>query len=190
MSDEIPRVAYFVLLLIALGGYLIVEFRANPGKSLRQMLAWGLIFLGLIAGFGLWEDIRNDVAPRQIVDGGRIELPKQDDGHFYIDMRLNGEAVEFMVDTGATQIALSPSDAERIGLDPETLSYSQMVATANGTAFAAPVRIDSIKIGGITDRDVAASVTDAPMDISLLGMSYLSRFARVSFEGEVMVLER
>ena len=105
-------------------------------------------------------------------------------------MRLNGEAVEFMVDTGATQIALSLSDAERIGLDPETLSYSQMVATANGTAFAAPVRIDSIEIGGITDRDVAASVTDAPMDISLLGMSYLSRFARVSFEGEVMVLER
>ena len=77
MSDEIPRVAYFVLLLIALGGYLIVEFRANPGKSLRQMLACGLIFLGLIAGFGLWEDIRNDVAPRQIVDGGRIELPSR-----------------------------------------------------------------------------------------------------------------
>ena len=112
MNDNWPRIAYFVLLLIALGGYLIVEMRKDFGKSLRQMLAWGLIFLGLIAGFGLWDDIRKDVAPQQIVEGRRIELPMASDGHFYITLRLNGTNVDFMVDTGASDIADAPVPAK------------------------------------------------------------------------------
>ncbi len=190
MSDNWPRLIYLVLLLLALSGYLLVEMRKDFGKSLRQMLAWALVFLGLLAGFGLWDDIRKDVAPRQIVEGRRIELPMASDGHFYIDLRLNGTQVNFMVDTGASDIALRRNDAERAGIAVGDLSYTSFAATANGTVSTAPTTIGLVEIGDIRDENVRASVVQGDLDISLLGMSYLRRFARVGFEGETMVLER
>lgn len=190
MSGEWPRVAYLVLLLLALGGYLIVELRRDFGKSIRQMLAWGMIFLGLIAGFGLWDDIRSNVAPPQIVEGNRIELPMARDGHFYIDLRLNGELVEFMVDTGASGIALTRADASAAGIDMDSLRYTGFASTANGIVSTAPVTIGLVEIGAIRDENVRANVVEGDLDTSLLGMSYLRRFARVGFEGETMVLER
>jgi len=188
--EDWPRLAYLVLLLLALGGYLITELRTDFGKSLRQMLAWGLIVLGLLAGYGLWNDVRSDIAPPQIVEGNRITLPMADDGHFYIDLKLNGETVAFMVDTGASEIALRQRDAERIGLKLDALSYTGFASTANGTVMSAPVRISLVQIGDITDEDVRATVIEGDLDISLLGMSYLRRFTRVGFEGDTMVLER
>lgn len=190
MSDNWPRIAYLALLLLALSGYLIAEMRNDFSKSVRQLLAWGLIFLGLIAGFGLWDDIRSDVAPPQIVEGNRIELPMADDGHFYIDLRLNGTEVEFMVDTGASDIALRRNDAERAGIDMDALSFTGFASTANGIVSTAPVSIGLVEIGTIRDEDVSADVVEGDLDISLLGMSYLRRYARVGFEGETMVLER
>ena len=188
--EDWPRFGYLTLLLLALSGYLITELRRDFSKSLRQMLAWGLIVLGLLAGYGLWNDIRTDIAPPQIVEGTRIELPMADNGHFYIDLKLNGETVNFMVDTGASDIALRRRDAERIGLELDALSYTGFASTANGTVSTAPVRISLIQIGDITDENVRADVVEGDLDISLLGMSYLRRFARVGFEGETMVLER
>lgn len=190
MNDNWPRIAYFVLLLLALGGYLITEMRNDFSKSVRQMLAWGLIFLALIAGFGLWDDIRNQVAPPQIVDGNRVELPMANDGHFYIDLRLNGTEIPFMVDTGASDIALRQADAERAGIDVDALRFTGFASTANGTVSTAPVTIGLVEIGNISDQDVSADVVQGDLDISLLGMTYLRRFARVGFEGETMVLER
>ncbi|WBU64170.1 retropepsin-like aspartic protease family protein [Paracoccus aerodenitrificans] len=190
MTDELPRVAYLVLLLVAVCGYMIVELRTSPGKSMRQILAWGLIFLGLVAGFGLWDDIRRDVAPQQSVQGNRIELPMGSGGHFRITLDLNGEPVDFMVDTGASDIALRRRDAERIGLDPDELNYINMASTANGIVYTAPVTIGVVRIGDIVDEEVRASVVEGDLEVSLLGMAYLRRFARVSFEGETMVLER
>ncbi|WBU53310.1 TIGR02281 family clan AA aspartic protease [Paracoccus sp. SCSIO 75233] len=190
MSGDYMRLAYLLLLLVAVVGYLIVEMRSNPGKSARQLLAWGLIILGLMAGYGLWEDIRSDVAPSQIVEGRRIELPMRHDGHFQIEMDLNDVPVQFMIDTGATEIALRRRDAERIGIDAGSLRYIDMASTANGVVYTAPVRIEHIRIGEIVDENVPASVVEGDLDISLLGMSYLRRFARVSFEDDVMVLER
>lgn len=188
--EDWPRFAYLVLLLLALGGYLVTEMRKDFSKSLRQMVAWGLIVLGLLAGYGLWEDVRSDVAPQQLVEGTRIELPMADDGHFYVTLRLNGEPVDFMVDTGASDIALRRRDAERIGLELDALSYTGFASTANGTVSTAPVRISLVQIGQITDENVGADVVEGDLGISLLGMSYLRRFARVGFEGETMVLER
>lgn len=188
--EDWPRFAYLALLLLALGGYLITELRKDFSKSLRQMIAWGLIVLGLLAGYGLWNDVRTKIAPAQIVQGTRIELPMADDGHFYIDLDLNGETVEFMVDTGASDMALRQRDAERIGLELDALSFTGFASTANGTVSTAPVRISLVQIGEITDENVPANVVEGDLEISLLGMSYLRRFARVGFEGETMVLER
>lgn len=96
-------------------------------------------------------------------------------GHYLVDALVNGRPVRFLVDTGATVVALSASDAERVGLDVRTLDFSGVVQTANGTTRVAGVTLDDIRIGEIEMRDVKAAVIEKPMGISLLGMSFLRR---------------
>ncbi|RCW79696.1 retropepsin-like aspartic protease family protein [Paracoccus lutimaris] len=191
MGDDFGRLAYLVLLLIAVGGFLLVELRERPGKTLRMAAAWGMIFLGAIALSGLWPDIRNAIIPEaRMLDGGRIEVPIGDDGHYHLTAEVNGTAIRFVIDTGASSIALGPRDAERIGIDPENLAYIGEAQTANGTVETAPVNLDSVTIGDIRDESVPAVVLRADLEQSLMGMSYLSRFARVSIESNRLILER
>lgn len=191
MGDQFPRVLYLVLLLIAVGGFLLVELRERPGKTLRMAAAWGLIFLGAIALAGLWPDIRNAISPRErVFEGGRIEVPVGNDGHYQLTALVNGTPVRFVIDTGASSIALGPRDAERVGIDLDNLAYIGEARTANGIVETAPVRLDTLTIGDIRDENVPAMVLRADLEQSLMGMSYLSRFARVSIEGNRLILER
>jgi aspartyl protease family protein len=191
-SAELPRLAYLVLLGLAVAGWFIAENRASLGRTMRMALAWGLIFLGVVAGFGLWNDVRTEVMPRQSVmaDGARIEVPRAFDGHYYLTLRLDGTPVDFVVDTGATDIVLSREDAGRIGIDPDGLTYSGVAMTANGQVRTARARVGEIAIGAISDRDVAVSVTDGEMPGSLLGMAYLQRFDRIEIADGRLLLER
>lgn len=191
MSNEFARLAYLLLLAIAVGGFLVVEFRRDAGRASRGVLAWVLIFIGLVAGFGLWEDVRRDVLPGQEVLGeGRIEVPIGTDGHFHLTAEINEVPVRFVVDTGASSLALRRRDAERAGIDLDTLAYAGQAQTANGVVPTATVRLDSVQIGDIRDDDVAAVVINGDIGTSLMGMDYLRRFARVGFEGDTLVLER
>ena len=191
MFDDLPRLAYLVLLLVAIGGFLVVEFRTKPGQTARQALAWGLIFAGTIAVAGLWTQISQTVVPRQqILEGGQIQIPVNADGHYYLTAQLNDKPVNFVVDTGATTIALSRDEAKRIGINVDNLAFTAQARTANGVVATAPVVIDSFQIGDIHDTNVMAMVIDGDLGQSLLGMSYLSRFARVSIESDRLVLER
>lgn len=191
MSEESGRVAYLVLLLIAVGGFLVVEFRVRPGQTLRQAAAWGLIFLGAVALAGLWDDIRGAISPQaRMLEGGRIEVPIGNDGHYHLTAQVNGTPVRFVIDTGATTIALGPRDAARVGINPDELVFAGQARTANGIVETATVLLDSVVIGDIRDTRVPAVVLRADLDQSLMGMSYLSRFARVSIEGNRLILER
>lgn len=191
MSIDPARLAYLTLLLLALGAFVVVEFRRDAGSTLRAVLAWGLIFLAAIGAAGLWQDISRDVMPRQaMLDPTQIEVPLGPDGHFHLTAELNGAPVRFIVDTGASALALSPRDARRAGIDLERLVYAGQARTANGIVPTATVRLDRVAIGDILDENVPAMVIQADIDRSLMGMDYLRRFARVSFEGNSMILER
>lgn len=191
MGDNFASLAYLVLLLVAVGGFLLVELRERPGKTLRIVAAWGLIFLGAIALAGLWPDIRNAIAPQaRMLEGNRIEVPIGNDGHYHLTAQVNDVSVHFIIDTGASSIALGPRDAERVGIDLDNLAYIGEARTANGTVETAPVRLNSLAIGDIRDEGVPAMVLRADLDQSLMGMSYLSRFARVSIEANRLILER
>ena len=191
MGDSFARLAYLALLLIAVGGFLLVELRERPGKTLRMAAAWGLIFLGAIALAGLWPDIRNAISPEaRMLDGNRIEVPVGNDGHYHLTAQVNDVSVRFVIDTGASSIALGPRDAERVGIDLENLAYIGEARTANGIVETAPVILDSLSFGQIDDRRVPAMVLKSDLDLSLMGMSYLSRFARVSIEDNRLILER
>jgi aspartyl protease family protein len=191
-SDQIARVIYLVLLLSVIGGYFLVANRGGLGRMAQQAAIWGLIFVGAIAVAGLWGDIRRDVSgiPRQQVIGtDQIVVPRAPDGHFYLNAEVNGKPVLFVVDTGATDIALSQSDARRVGLDPAGLAYLGTAQTANGVVATAPVRLDSVAVGPFTDTGVRAMVTKGDLGDSLLGMSYLRRY-EMTMNGDRMVLRR
>ncbi len=94
----------------------------------------------------------------------------------------------FVVDTGASDVILSLTDAERVGLDPDSLSYTRAYTTANGTIFGAPVRLESISIGPIAVENVRASISQTDLSISLLGMSFLKRLDGFSVRGRTMTI--
>jgi len=111
-------------------------------------------------------------------------------GHYRVDAEINGRTVRMLVDTGATMVALSRQDAERIGLATHQLYYTGRVRTANGIARVARVTLDEISLGDIALRDVAAAVIDAPLGTSLLGMSFLGRLDGFTIEDGRLVLRR
>lgn len=191
MDSELwPRVIYLSLLVAALGGWILVEYRGRLGAALRTFAAWGLIFVGLAAGYGLWKDIQGENRPRQMAsEAGEMVLRRAADGHFYAALDLNGTEVFFMVDTGATNMVISRRDAERLGFHPEELRYFGEASTANGIVRTARVTLDEIDFGPFTDRSMDAWVNEGDMDGSLLGMDYLRRFS-IRIEGDRMILTR
>jgi aspartyl protease family protein len=120
-----------------------------------------------------------------------VTLAPDRNGHFQTDARVEGRDIGFMVDTGATVIALTESDAARIGIRPFAQDYTMNVSTANGAAKAAPARIASIDIGGVVVRDVDALVMpDKVLSTNLLGMAFLSRLKRFEYANGRLVLEQ
>jgi aspartyl protease family protein len=189
-SDMIGRLAYLGLLLAAVGGYVIVEFRGRMGQALRTAAAWGLIVIGLMAGYGLWADLRTQIVPRQaIVEGGEIRLPRAPDGHYYLTLTINGTKVPFMVDTGASQVVLSLDDARRLGFATQDLLFMGEARTANGIVRTARVTLSYVELGPYRDDRLTAVVNEGDLDISLLGMSYLGRY-RIEIAADEMILRR
>jgi aspartyl protease family protein len=191
-GNDFGQLAYLVLLGVAIGGWFMAESRNSMGKTLRMAMIWVFIFLGVVAGFGLWPNVRDQLMPRQAVfsEDMTIAVPQSPDGHYYLTLALDGTPVEFVIDTGATSIVLTKDDAEKIGLAPETLIYSGIANTANGEVRTATARVRNVDIGPINDRDVRVAVNDGEMDTSLLGMDYLRLFNRLEISNGRLILER
>ncbi len=190
-SFDFPRLVYLSILGSVLVLWFVVQGRASLGKLMQQAAAWGLIFLGAIAVVGLWQDIRQTVRPTQsVISDSRIELPRAPDGHYYVTAEVNGTPIRFVVDTGASQVVLSGRDAREAGIDTDSLIYTGRARTANGVVRTAPVQLDSLAIGPITDSDVRAVINEGEMAGSLLGMTYLRRFSSVEIAGDRLILTR
>ena len=190
-SANFPRLVYLVILLTAVVGWLMAENRQSLGRTARSLLVWGLIVVGLMAGYGLWGDIRNDIAPRQTVleDGTGVAVPRSEDGHFHLTLEVNGVPVEFLVDTGASDIVLTMRDAERVGLEPGSLAFLGRARTANGMVETAYTTVDRISLGPIRFDRVGVAVNGGEMDGSLLGMAFLNRFGRLEISDNTLLLE-
>jgi aspartyl protease family protein len=102
-------------------------------------------------------------------------LRKEGDGHFWATAYVNGTPVKFLVDTGASLVALSERDARKIGLDTDRLEQNAEVRTAAGRVKASTAMIDKIEIDGVTVKNVQAVIIDKGLEHSLLGMSFLNR---------------
>ena len=192
--DDAASLVYLLLLFLLVAGTYLLASRGRMGQVLTQAAIWALIFLGTIAAYGLWPDIRQALLPTQAAvvspEGRAVAVPRAMNGHYYLTLQINGAPVAFTVDTGASDLVLSREDARRAGIDPDRLAYLGSADTANGTVRTARVSLDTVALEGIVDRDVPAVVTDGDLDSSLLGLTYLHLFSRLEIADGEMILTR
>jgi aspartyl protease family protein len=133
-------------------------------------------------------DLRGPAPPWRSADDGAAQIVKAADGHFWAEAKVDGRAVRFLIDTGATAVALSQTDAKRLGIDTKALDYSYKVMTASGETRAASVKLASVSVAGAQVRDVEALVVEKGLETSLLGMSYLGRLSSFQATPRALVL--
>jgi aspartyl protease family protein len=121
--------------------------------------------------------------------GNKVTYVADASGHFFVDAAVNGVPIRFIVDTGATFIALSPGDAAAAGITPQNLNFTEATNTANGVAHVARTTLRSVRLGQLEIDDVPAVVMEQPMPISLLGMSFLSRVDGYSIRDGALTIE-
>lgn len=186
-----------ILTMVASGVMFVREFRF--AEAFRNLVIWVGLAAVLIIGYSYREDLKavgtrvvGELLPGQpMVSGeGVFTLRQSNDGHFNVTGLANGKRIRFMIDTGASDISLSPADARRLGIDPGTLNYTKRYQTANGMVRGAPYRLKTLSVGPVEFRDVTVSVNEADMNGSLLGMSFLNRLASFEISGQTMTLRQ
>jgi aspartyl protease family protein len=192
----------YALALSALASYFVAtRLEDLAGQRLRKTIqyaaAWLGIFLVLAVGHAyrfelgnVWNRVAGDVMPGRGVSEapGEMRFRAAPDGHFYITAEVNGRDVRFLADTGATDIVLSPSAARRVGYDPDELRFDRMYQTANGLGRGASVRLQRLSLGDLVLQNVPASVNEAGMDHSLLGMGFFNRLDGYTVRDGVLTL--
>lgn len=201
---EIILVAAGLLLTVMYILILLSQERSRPLQALRYLLIWALIGLGLVAGYS-YRDELSAVALRVAGELGpagqtiavasddkgnsAVRVRRRFDGHFVVRGAVNGQSMTLLVDTGASTVVLKPTEAARAGIDLDHLSYTVAVHTANGTTYAAPVRLRSIAIGSLVLENVEALVArPGTVNENLLGMSFLTRLRSYEFSKDYLTL--
>ncbi len=131
-GDIIFQVLYLSIfgVLIAVG--LWARSRKNLSQTAQHAAIWALIFIAAIAVFGLWSDLERHLGVSSDDGHSSVTIPVSRNGHYNLRLSINSVLVDFVVDTGATDIVLSQSDAKRIGIDIDTLAFTGRASTANG----------------------------------------------------------
>ncbi|MCJ2056001.1 TIGR02281 family clan AA aspartic protease [Methylobacterium sp. J-048] len=185
------------ILALVVAGYWR-QFTAALGPNLRALFAWALIGLALVIGYGERDRIQGvgarvlgDLRPGSAVSGagGSVTITRRADGDFRIDAEVNGRVQQFLFDTGASSVVLTAENAAALGLSPAPADFTARVSTANGLAYAAPIQLDSLRIGTITERRVNAMVArPGSLAGNLLGQTFLTRLSAYEVRGDRLIL--
>lgn len=190
------NLTYNIIAAVVLLSSLVLGWRGSASEALRYAFVWIALLFALVLGYSyrndlrpIWNRVAGEVNPALPVQksNGEVVLRKADNGHFYADVDVNGTSIRMLADTGASAIALSPEDAERVGIDVDQLDFIYSVSTANGQARAAEVKLDEVRVGSIVRNDVRAMVTPG-LGSSLLGMSFFSTLSKTAMEGDELLL--
>lgn len=188
-----PYLARGVIIAVIFGGAAAFWSRASLWKIAKVAGLWAVI----ISGISVFYLYRSDFAARFMTsldpagvtstDEGLV-VRRARDGHFWLRARINGVPLLMMVDTGASNVVLSPEDAAKAGFSASNLTFDRVAQTANGEVKFAGATAGRFSIGAATFFDVPITVNGADMSGSLLGMSVLDRFASIEFRGNSMIL--
>ena len=193
MDGQVPDTIYLLLLLVLLGSSLAAR-RIATGQAAKMATAWIAIFAGVFAlvsfrgefgavGSRMKSELFGTAEP--VVSGQTLRVAKRDDGHFWVDARINGQPVRFMVDSGATTTVITPDVAKAAGLEPGMRGES--VSTANGLVFMPRVTASLVEVGTIRRSDLSVLINPND-DTSVLGMNFLSSLSSWGVEGQTLVL--
>jgi aspartyl protease family protein len=182
--------------LLFAGIMALALFRRRFSDVLESALLWIVLVLLLMLGYTYRFELRDvseqvlaQFIPGRAVSKGRTVEIARGGGSFSLAMQVNGARVPMVLDTGASSVVLTQEAAKAAGLPLEVLNYSVNVDTANGRARAAPVTLDRVSIGGITERAVPALIAQpGQLRISLLGMSFLNRLESWEVRGERLLM--
>jgi aspartyl protease family protein len=193
LRHDIGALALKIALVVFAGGLVLVMFRERLSKALEAMLFWAAIGLLLVVGYSYRFEL-HDVADRVIAElmpghvtsrGHDAEVVRGHGGDFAVAAHITGARVPMGFDTGASSVVLTQEAAKAAGLPIEVLDYSVNVDTANGRTRAAPVTLDRLAVGKVTEREVPALVAQrGQLKSNLLGMSFLNRLESWEVRGD------
>jgi len=186
-----------IIALVFIAIIAAAALRQRLTNVLGSALVWAAIVLALALGYTYRFELR-DVADRVMSEfipgrpaskGRTVELARGSGGSFAVNTQVNGARVAMVLDTGASAVVLTHEAAKAAGLPLEVLNYSVSVETANGRTRAAPVTLDRVTVGNITERSVAALIAQpGALRTNLLGMSFLNRLQSWEVRGDRLIM--
>ena len=197
-GEDWSRVVYLLLALAVVSAGLLRARRITLGRMAGYVAIWVGVLAVLVLGYSYRGElgdvatrVRSAFAPGYAVSARPHEMVvSQDDQDNYVVIgQVNGQPVRFTVDTGASDIVLSPADARRLGVDVAQLTYPIQVQTANGPGRSAPYTAQSLAIGDLRFSDVSMEIDSKPMPTSLLGMAFLNRLESYQVKGRRLYLK-
>lgn len=195
-GDQALSFVYLIGCLVLVVSGLLVR-RVPIGQGLKMFAGWVLIFLAAFVAFTLKDDfmalghrvMAEARGEGQMVRvGSELRIRKSDDGHFWVDGRLNGETVRFLVDSGATTTSISERTAQRAHVEAGD-GFPVMVETANGVVTARRGVAQRLVVGTIERRGMTVMVSEAFGPTDVLGMNFLSSLSGWSVQGQWLVLK-
>jgi aspartyl protease family protein len=183
---------YILMAMMLVLGSLMAR-REPAAKMLKMALAWvvifaaGFILVSFRDDFGYFaQRLKAEAVGTPVEQGRETRIPMAIDGHFWVDGKINGKDVRFLVDSGATMTTIDRDTALAAGVDISP-RRDQIVRTGNGVIRVSSGRAAELEVGGITRNDVGLQVADND-DLNVLGMNFLSSLSRWSVEGRWLVL--
>ena len=166
--------------------------------ALRNFILWGAVSLACVYAWTHRDQVpmlasltappERAVAKAPAVAPNLLAFKPDALGQYYVDAVVDGVPTHFLIDTGASLVTLRLADARAAGINPGSLSFTERSSTANGIVRVAPVRLREVRIGQLAIEDVEAAVIDSPLNISLLGMSFLRRLEGYEIRDGSLVL--
>lgn len=195
MTDDMAQWIWGIGALMLVGSSLVAR-RMPIGQTLKMLLLWVAIFGAFFVlflfrdeGRALWDRAKADMGVQSAqISGSTLRIQKSDDGHFHVRAQVNGNPVDFLIDSGATTTTLSRVAANRAGVQPSG-GFPVLIETANGTTQADRAEISDLRVGTIRQGDAKVLIGDGLGDTNLLGMSFLSSLKSWRVEGSTLILE-
>jgi aspartyl protease family protein len=193
VRHDMASLALKISFLVFAGGLVLVLFRERLSKALEAALFWLAVGLVLVVGYSYRYELRDvgdrliaELVPGHVAGHGRnVQVVRGSSGDFAVAAHINGTRIPMVLDTGASSVVLTQEAAKAAGLPIEVLNYTVNVDTANGHTRAAPVTLDRLAIGGLTERAVPALVAQpGQLKTNLLGMTFLNRLESWEVRGD------
>lgn len=197
IMEDGPSLIWGVVCVVLLISSLAAR-RLPLGYVAKAGLAWIAIFAALFAIFSfrfefisIWERVKTDIsgAAGQSISGETIELRRRDDGHYWLQVNINGKPVRFMIDSGATITAINATTANETGVEVDANGYPIILGTANGRVAAKRGIVRSLAFGPHRIQDHQVVVSENFGDTNVLGMNFLDSMQSWRVEANIMVLQ-